>query len=86
MKKGILRLLAGLLALAAAWNLSRLAAALLKEGQAQTALRQAISETEEAVARKKEALDALSPEGGAEQALRRSGFISRGDIVFFDGG
>ena len=86
MKKGIIRLLVGLLALSAAWDLVQLSAALKKETQRQDALNAAAAELEEAASQLKNELSALDPEASASGLLRQRGFISKDDIVFFDGG
>lgn len=86
MKNGVSRLLAGLMALAAAWSLGRLSAALARESLRKAALDQAISQGESAAAELKTQLEALTSDAAAEFALRQKGFIAKGDIVFFDGG
>ena len=86
MKKSVVRLLIGLLSLAMAWNLGHLAAELVLETSRQQALKEAAENIRQAQSRLSDELKSLSSDSAVIQTLRRRGFISKGDIVFFDGG
>ena len=86
MKKSIVKLLIGLFSLAAVWNLGHLSAALQRESQRQQALSAAAEDLEAVAGQLKSELSALQTDSAVSKTLRQSGFISKGDIVFFDGG
>lgn len=86
MKKTALKVLIGLLALAAAWDLGRLAGCLLWETRQQAALSEEARSLSEAKKQLGDELASLQPGSAADAYLRQRGFISKGDIVFFDGG
>lgn len=86
MKKTAVKVLIGLLALATAWDLGRLAGLLLWETQQQKALSEAARSLNQAKKQLSDELQSLQPDAAAARYLRQHGFISKGDIVFFDGG
>lgn len=86
MRKSIFKLLIGLLSLAAAWNFGHLSGAMQRETQRQQALSAAIGDMEETARALQNELSVYRSDTSLAQALRQRGFISKGDIVFFDGG
>ena len=86
MRCGGKKLLAGALALFAAVNLGRLAAELSDRGKLAQRLDQAIEAEKSAADELTEAMDAMARPGEIDRRLRRQGFVSQGDQVFFDGG
>ena len=86
MRCGGKKLLAGALALLVAVNLGRLAAELSDRGKLAQRLDQAIEAEKSAADDLTEAMDAMARPGEIDRRLRRQGFISQGDQVFFDGG
>lgn len=86
MRCGGKKLLAGALAVFAAVNLGKLAAELSEAGKLAQRLEQAIEAEKSAADDLTEVLDAMEHPGEIARRLRRQGFISQGDQVFFDGG
>lgn len=86
MKRRGKKLLVILLAVAIAWQLGTLAASLTFQVQTAQALDQAIAEAQADVAVLEAQIDAASHPASVGNLLRRLGYISPGDLVFFDGG
>ena len=85
MKRGGRKLLAVLLAAAAAWNLGGLALALRQQTQQAQALEQAIATVREQIDAQQRA-DGGESDEAVIRRLRQQGYIAPGDLVFFDGG
>ena len=85
MKRGGRKLLAVLLAAAAAWNLGGLALALRQQTLQAQALEQAIAAVQEQIDARRRA-DGGESDEAIIRRLRQQGYIDPGDLVFFDGG
>lgn len=85
MKRGGRKLLAVLLAAAAAWNLGGLALALRQQTRQAQALGQAIATVREQIDAQQRA-DGGESDEAIIRRLRQQGYIAPGDLVFFDGG
>lgn len=85
MKCGGRKLLAVLLAAAAAWNLGGLAMALRRQTQQAQLLEQAITAVQEQIDAQRRA-DGGESDEAIIRRLRQQGYITPGDLVFFDGG
>lgn len=85
MKRGGRKLLAVLLAAAAAWNLGGLALALRQQTRQAQALGQAIAAVQEQIDARRRA-DGGESDEAIIRRLRQQGYIAPGDLVFFDGG
>jgi cell division protein FtsB len=86
MKCGVTKLLSGLLALYAAWQLAHLGSELYALGQQRAQLGLEIQRTEEEISRQTHELSAMQEDRSFSERARQLGFISKGDSVFFDGG
>lgn len=85
MKCGGRKLLAVLLAAATAWNLGGLAMALRRQTQQAQLLEQAITAVQEQIDAQRRA-DGGESDEVIIRLLRQQGYITPGDLVFFDGG
>jgi cell division protein FtsB len=86
MKRGVIKLLSALLSIYAAWSLGNLAYTLSVLGQQIQALDEAIDQTEDEISQQMHELSAMQDDQSFSQLARQLGFISKGDLVFFDGG
>ena len=85
MKCGGRKLLAVLLAAAPAWTLGGLAMALRRQTQQAQLLEQAITAVQEQIDAQRRA-DGGESDEAIIRRLRQQGYITPGDLVFFDGG
>jgi cell division protein FtsB len=86
MKRGVIKLLSVLLSIYAAWILGNLALTLSVLGQQAQLLDKAIAETEAEISQQTHELSAMQDDRSFSQLARQLGFISKEDLVFFDGG
>ncbi len=86
MKNGGKKLLAGVLAAAAAWSLGSLALELGQAGRQNADLREAAAEVRQENRELEQSREKTRDRETAERELRQQGYIAPGDQVFFDGG
>lgn len=86
MKNGGKKLLAGILAAAAAWSLGSLALDLGRQERQNAWLKAAEAEARQENRELEQRRDQSRSHDAVERYLRQRGYISQGDQVFFDGG
>lgn len=86
MNRGIFRLLSGLMAIYAAGCLGVLSAKLDQAQRDTDLLRRAVTAAQDEVAQLEHELSAYRDDSALPELAYAQGFISKGDIVFFDGG